>query len=273
MTTISKNIKFLRKRKRLTQEQLAEKIGIKRSLLGAYEEGRADPRLNNLLAVSRIFDVSVDRLISGELTEEGLSANPSHLGIENQSLKVLSITVDKENRENIELVPYKASAGYLNGYSDPEYIENLPRFQLPTLPSSGTYRAFEISGDSMLPLQSGTVIIGQYLEHLENIKGGQTYVLLTKTEGVVYKRVSSQLTEKGTLVLISDNIQYSPYEIDVAEILEVWEAIAYISKSFPQPNTINSIGSLNDHGITLEKLTSMVLDLQKEVIKLQSGRS
>src|SRR5690606_15081353 len=145
MTTVSKNIKQLRKSARLTQEQLAEKIGIKRSLLGAYEEGRADPRLNNLLAIARIFDVSVDQLISNDISnpEDAVKIhrdNPRDSG-SNSGLKILSITVDKDNNENIELVPYKASAGYLNGYADPEFLGELTKFQLPFLPSSGTYRA------------------------------------------------------------------------------------------------------------------------------------
>ena len=41
MTLISNNIKVLRKKAGFTQEQLSAKIGIKRSVLGAYEEGRA----------------------------------------------------------------------------------------------------------------------------------------------------------------------------------------------------------------------------------------
>lgn len=267
MTKISQNIKFLRKRARLTQEQLAEKIGIKRSLLGAYEEGRADPRLNNLLAISRIFNVSVDQLISTDIDEDTI-ASATTTG---NNLKVLSITVDSDNKENIELVPYKASAGYLNGYADPEYLENLPKFQLPTLPNSGTYRAFEISGDSMLPLPSGTVVIGQYVESLADIKNGETYILLTKSEGVVYKRVVNQAEETGTLLLISDNRNYPPYEVKAEDILEIWAARSYISNTFPQPSANGAVLSSNEE-ITLEKLTSIVLDLQKEVINLQSEK-
>lgn len=268
MTQISQNIKFLRKNERLTQEQLAEKIGIKRSLLGAYEEGRADPRLNNLLAISRIFNVSVDQLISTNINKDTLSSFPN----DSNNLKVLSITVDKENKENIELVPYKASAGYLNGYADPEYLGQLPKFQLPMLPSIGTYRAFEISGDSMLPLQSGTVVIGQYVEQLADIKSGQTYVLLTNNEGVVYKRIINQVNEKGSLLLISDNDYYPPYEVSANEVLEIWAAKSYISNSFPQSGTADKAITINGKEITLEKLTAIVLDLQKEIINLQSER-
>lgn len=275
MTTVSKNIKFLRKRERLTQEQLAEKIGIKRSLLGAYEEGRADPRLNNLLAISRVFDVSVDKLISFDISDNPDSFKNDSLSSSslNNNLKILSITVDKEDRENIELVPYKASAGYLNGYADPEYIGDLPKFQLPFLPSSGTYRAFEITGDSMLPLQSGTIIIGQYVESINNIKNGETYVLLTHKEGVVYKRIIHQ-KDSNALYLISDNENYPPYTVEAGEILEVWEAKTYISKSFPKTNTHSLEPAPVGDGkeITLERLAGIVLNLQKEVINLQSAK-
>src|SRR5690606_35535486 len=104
------------------------------------------------------------------------------------SVRALSITVDGEDKENIELVPVKASAGYLNGYADPEYIAELPRFSLPMFRQS-TYRALEIKGDSMLPLQPGSVVIAEYEEDWSSIKPGLTYLVISKDEGIVYKRI------------------------------------------------------------------------------------
>lgn len=241
---------------------MAEQIGIKRSLLGAYEEGRADPRLNNLLSMAAVFQVTVDVLISkdvSKLSEEELYANEASNG--GKGLKVLSITVDKNDKENIELVPQKAAAGYLNGYSDPEFLEELPKFQLPILPQQGTYRAFEISGDSMLPILAGTIIIGRYVESVNDIKNGKTYVLVTSKEGVVYKRVFNYIAERGKLFLVSDNRTYAPYEVGASEVMEVWEAKAFISVDFPDPDAQSEL--------TLDKLAHMVLDLQQEIIKLK----
>ena len=261
MTLVSKNIKYLRKTNNYTQEQFAEKIGIKRSLLGAYEEGRADPRLNNLLNIAKQFNVSVDTLISKNVEEMTDPSVPSTPGSETkEKFKVLAITTDQNNEENIELIPQKASAGYLNGYTDPEYLKELPKFQLPFLAKNGTYRAFEITGDSMLPLESGTVVIGKYLEQAADIVNGKTYVLVTGKEGIVYKRVFNYAEENGKLFLASDNKIYSPYEVEVEDVLEVWEAKAFICVSFPEP----------DSEMTLEKLTGIVIDLQQEVIKLKS---
>ena len=255
MTIISNNIRYLRKNHGYTQAQFAEKMNIKRSLVGAYEEGRADPRLNNLIKIAEVFSVDVDTLISKDISTLSISEATK------EKLKILAITVDKQDNENIELVPQKAAAGYLNGYADTEYIQELPRFQLPNLPKSATYRAFEISGDSMLPLQSGTIVIGSYVEKITEIKNGKTYVLVTSKEGVVYKRVFNYLEEQNKLALVSDNIAYSPYNIAPTDVLEIWAAKAFIAVSFPDPKQSNDI--------SLDKLSVILKDLQEELVRLK----
>ncbi len=272
MSIVSNNIRTLRKQMGFTQEQFAERIGIKRSLLGAYEEGRADPRLNNLQNMATEFSIPVDLLLTRDLSRLGrdeiqkLAKKESNNGKE--KFKVLSITVDQQNRENIELVPQKAAAGYLNGFADPEYLEELPRFQLPLLPQTGTYRAFEISGDSMLPLTSGTVIIGQYLENARDIREGKTYVFVTAKEGVVYKRAYRNGHE-NSLTLVSDNQSYSPFDVELNDIMEIWEAKAFISMQLPDPNANPGNGRTAKPDMSLEKLAGLVLELQNEVIKLK----
>lgn len=261
MSLISENLKHLRKKLGLTQEQMAEQLGIKRSLLGAYEEGRADPRISNLLKFAEIFSLPVDQLISIDLTNSKDGTLESTPKVPKDNLKVLSITVDKYDKENIELVPQKAAAGYMNGYSDPEYIEELPRFQLPVLPGNATYRAFEISGDSMLPLRSGTIVIGQYLEEVSSVKNSKTYVLVTRDEGIVYKRVFKYSDNQELFCLASDNRQYSTYDVRGSDFIEIWEAKAFISMEFPDPE--------EEEEMTLRKLGDIVLDLQQEVIKLK----
>lgn len=262
MSIVSDNIKHLRKLHSWTQADFAEKIDIKRSLVGAYEEGRADPRLNNLLNMSKVFRVPVDFLISKDLTGLSTEQIQKLVAPRKTSSKVLSITVDSNNEELIDLIPQKASAGYLNGYADPEYLEDLPKFQLPNLPKSGTYRAFEITGDSMLPLRPGTIVISKYLDDIREIKNGRCYVILSKEEGVVYKRVFDYTSENGKLFLVSDNKAYSPYDIDITDVIEIWEAKAYLSMDLPE---------YSEDSMDFEKLKSIVLELQQEVIKLKDN--
>lgn len=67
MSIVSENIKYLRNLNRLTQEQFSNRIGIKRSLLGAYEEARANPPLDKLKLIATSFGVSVDALIKQDI--------------------------------------------------------------------------------------------------------------------------------------------------------------------------------------------------------------
>jgi len=252
---LSKNLRFLRAESGMTQSELAEKLGLQRTMISAYEDGRSEPKLSTLGILSELFGCSVDELLYHDIQEKGRKA------IQTKSVKVLAVTVDKEENEKISMVAQKASAGYLNGFSDPEYMESLPQFHLPNLSRHATYRAFELSGDSMLPLVPGTVVIGSYVEQLKDIKSGKTYVLVTITEGVVYKRVFNYLEENGKLFLVSDNQQYKPYEIKGEDVLEVWEARAYISTDFPNPKD-------RTQPVTNEDLSQMILDLKAEIIRM-----
>lgn len=264
MDKINANIKFIRKQKGLTQQAFANLIGIKRSSLGAYEEGRAKPNYKTIENIAKKFNISIEKLFTQDLAqiaEASVFGTSTPLPTEGKditgkSLRVLSITVDKDNNENIELVPVKAAAGYLEGYSDPNYLEKLPKFRLPFL-NTGTYRAFEIKGDSMLPLQPGSVVVGEYVEDWNYIKDGQTCIVVSSSEGIVYKRIVNKIKKDGSLILRSDNMAYPPYAVKVDELAEIWVAKAFISKDMPTTD------------VSLEKLMLMVMDLQQEVFKLK----
>ncbi len=250
MSNIASNLKFLRKKHNLTQQQFADIMEIKRASVGAYEEDRADPKYDLLKKIADYYGLSMDELANDVIDEKWKPIPKSNAS----NLRILSITVDQDDRENIELVPVKASAGYLNGYADPEYVKELPRFNLPMF-NQGTYRAFEIKGDSMLPLPSGSVIIGEYVENWHDIKSGQTYVVISKDEGIVYKRIGARFKEDKGLKLVSDNKVYEPYWVDAADILEIWKAKAFISTEFPDPSPEP----------TMESLTSMMAQMQKTI--------
>ncbi len=237
----------------MTQREFAERIGVKQATLGAYEEGRATPPLNVLSDISRNFKISLDNLINSELS--GLPEK-SWKNQAKPRKEVLAITVDAHNRENVELVTQKASAGYLSGFQDPEFVKDLPKISMPVLPRNRTYRAFEIQGDSMLPVQPGSIIFAEYVEDVTAIKNGKLYVLVTRNDGIVFKRVFNFSGKENKLLLVSDNRLYEPYGVDVADILEVWAAKAFFSSQFP-----DSDGSAMSP--LVEQLALQVLQLQK----------
>jgi transcriptional regulator with XRE-family HTH domain len=260
MTMINKNLKFLRTRAGLTQKQLAEKMGLKQPVIGAYEEDRATPPLACLLEISDLFKVSLDVLSRKDLSK--LSEKEWQKTI-SPGKEVLAITVDKDNQENVELVSQKASAGYLNGYQDVEYLVDLPKISLPMLPRNATFRAFEIKGDSMLPMLPGSIVFGEYVESAADVKNGKLYIVISQQEGIVFKRVYSFADTDEKILLVSDNRQYNPYTIKIEDVLELWEAKAYFSNKFLE---------IEEQPMPADSLAYAVLKLQEEVARLKIKR-
>jgi transcriptional regulator with XRE-family HTH domain len=233
MNYANANMKYLRKLRGWTQEEFATKLDIKRSLLGAYEEERAEPRFDVLESVCEMFKLTMDDLMRKDLND-----NKGGF-LQKRRLAKLS-----SNSNEIVFVPVKAAAGYLAGYADPEFVDELNTFTLPML-SGGNYRAFEIIGDSMLPTPSGSVIVGEKIENLDNLKANYTYIVVSRNEGIVYKRVMKNNRIKNKLTMISDNPQYEPYNINADEVLEVWQAQFVLSKANTQQRwDVNQLASL-----------------------------
>jgi transcriptional regulator with XRE-family HTH domain len=248
MSTAGQNLKYLRKLRGWTQEEFANKLGIKRSLVGAYEEERADPRIDILEIVGDIFKLSLDELLLKDLSDTG----GSYLAKRRQQ-KMMSA-----ERNLIHFVPVKAAAGYLAGYADSEFIDELNTFTLPML-AGGNYRAFEIIGDSMLPTPSGSIIVGEKVDGgIDDIKNNMAYILVSRNEGIVYKRIVKSNKAKNKLTLVSDNPQYQPYQVNADDIVELWQAQSVISKVTVQQrwdvnSLANLVNNLQDQVSTLKK--------------------
>ncbi|MCX6330958.1 MAG: helix-turn-helix domain-containing protein [Bacteroidia bacterium] len=234
------NIKFLRKRRGRTQDDVAVALNLKRSTLSGYENGVAQPGIKILVSFSRYFNMSIDTLLKIDMTK----LSESQLGelergydayVKGSNLRVLTTTVNSDNTENIELVPEKAKAGYTTGYADPEYIGELPRFRLPFLSDKRKYRTFQLKGDSMLPIPDGSWVTGEFLQDWRDIKSGKAYVVFTINDGIVFKIVENNVKADGKLVLYSLNPIYEPYEVHINEVKEVWKFINYISNELPEP--------------------------------------
>jgi len=290
MIYLKENIKFLRKQRAMTQGQLAGLLESKRSLIGSYEEGRGVPKLSMIRRMAEIFEVSMDHLLAVDLSQEEAEGRRQEaedkwegrrqkaedklegrrLKAEDKrmeggdatetgggKLKILSVVVTPDNDELISIVPVKASAGYLNGRADAEYIGQLPHFSMPVaeLSRGRSYRVFQLKGDSMLPLTPGSYIFCDYVEQVADISEGKPYVLITADEGIVYKRIF--LSCENQLQLKSDNPEYEPYTIETSSVLEIWRALGFLSFELPEPDALN-----------MQKLSAVVSKMQEEITKM-----
>jgi len=277
MVYLKENMKYLRKMIGITQGDLAEKLDIKRSLIGSYEEGRGVPKLSVIKQMAEHFGVSMDELLGEELSkkesdvgsqksevrrQKAVGSSNEEKNNENRNntgLKILSVVVDSDNEERISIVPAKASAGYLNGRADIGYMEQLPNFSMPVaeLNKGKTYRVFQLKGDSMLPVAPGSYIFCDYVESITGIREGKPYVLITADEGIVYKRIF--MPNETQLLLKSDNPEYESYTVEISSIFEIWKAIGFLSFELPDPNAMN-----------VQNLSSVVAKLQKDVERMKS---
>lgn len=259
---LSKNLTYLRKSKQLSQNTLACIVGISRTTYVGYEKGTSEPVAGVLMKLADYFEVTVDDLIRGDV-DLPIFRQPRQIArLLDSGIRILSVTVDSQQRENIQYVPEAAIAGYLSEHNHPEYIEQLPHFQLPKL-TDGSYRAFDIQGDSMPPLHDGYVLIGRFVEHERDLKSGDRYVLIIKDKGIVFKRVvrddtkRTRLTGSSWVILMSDNPAYLPYSVEVADILEAWEMVAFVGFSdVYQDNT----HLLNDRLQLIEQKLTQLID-------------
>jgi transcriptional regulator with XRE-family HTH domain len=247
MSIAAQNLKYLRKLRGWTQEEFATKLKIKRSLLGAYEEERAEPRLEVLELVSDMFRLSLDELLRKKMQD----AKGSNYLAKRRAQKMAGLP------NSIQLVPVKAAAGYLAGYGDPEFLDELNTFTLPML-AGGNYRAFEIVGDSMLPTPSGSVIVAEKIDNLESVKSNLTYIVVSRNEGIVYKRVMKNNKLKNKITLISDNTVFQPYTVNAEDVLEIWKAEMVLSKANVEQRwdvnqLANLVSNLQDQVTTLKR--------------------
>jgi len=265
MNHFSNNIKLLRSRRKRTQNEVALALNMKRTTINALENSISQPTVPQLQAFSKYFGIAIDTLINIDLIRLSEMQftdlqNGFDVFIRGTNLRVIATTVDPQNNDNIEFVNEKAQAGYVTSFADPEYIGKLPVFQLPFLSKEKKYRAFTISGDSMLPIPSGSVVIGEFVQNFLDIKNGQACIVVTRDEGIVFKLAENNIAEKRSFKLISLNAEYEPYEIAVTEIKEIWKFVCYLNTEIPEPESDlqKVVQSVNAMKMELQQLKSLM---------------
>lgn len=253
MEYLPHNIRYLRSQLKVSQQKVADDLLITRGRYAKYEDGASEPPVEILLKIARYYHISIDLLVSVDLRRIPLE---KILELPDNRI-ILPITVDADGENKIEIIPHKASMGYLNGYSDPEYIESLQNISLPFL-KAGQYRAFPVEGDSMPPHKDGSFIVGRYMERLSDLKVGSSYVWITRNEGITYKRLANISDSQVTLK--ADNNLYKPYDLGLNDVHEVWEyACSIATEEFTS----------DDFEMDSQVVIRLLAELKEEVARLK----
>ncbi|QHV97766.1 helix-turn-helix domain-containing protein [Spirosoma endbachense] len=252
---IADNLVVLRNYHKLTQVEVAQLIGIGRTTLTGYEKGEHYPTIDVAIQIATLYKVTVEALLYKPMRAmsprqlEKFIATPDPV-LSGQLLQVREVvtSVGPDNEENIELVPLRATMGYVSGgYQDEQFIASLSTFRLPLpdISRNRKYRLFPTEGESMLPIPSGAYVLGEYIEDWYSIKDG-TGCVVVSTDGIVIKKITNELAAKSQLRLHSLNPAFTPYELNVSHILELWKFKLFISLDFPdaEPSLSTILGEI-----------------------------
>ena len=256
MSHVGKNIRKLRTVKKLSQAAFAELFGLARPSVGAYEEGRSEPKMETLIQIAQHFGLSVDLLLTKELTVNELynfdifrqgTAAPTPPGAPPAAGPPPDVT---------PYVPGRRSLEYIVQHHDPAYLAGLPWLKLPHQ-LSGPTRAFEIRGAEMqLPKRQGlrhkdTVLCARVDPTKPNLLTGSIYVFVTPGK-ILVRRVAGP-ADGPRLQLRADNADYSPQELDLSQALEIWEVKGVFTAHLRPP------ARLDERVATLEQQVAELL--------------
>jgi len=238
MNYIKQNISYLRKKAGLNQGELGNELQYTRDNIASYERG-TEPKIDFIQKIVNYFHIDIESFINTDLSIP--REVPKKIEKFTNSLQMPKVvTIDSFGNNNIALVNVRARAGYLNGYGDAEFIEKLPSYNLPGL-GNKTLRAFELEGNSMNPtLHNRDIVFAEWVEGIDFIREDRVHVLVTKTEGVVIKRLLNRVNQYGYIIAKSDAInqrnEYPNIHIPAEDISEIWYPKMYLSADFRSPS-------------------------------------
>ena len=178
-------LKELRKLNKITQDKLAEKIGVARSTISMYEVGASEPDIQILTKLANFFNCSIDYLLGNDKKSQGVK------------IPVLGVIPAG--------IPIEAVEDVL-GYEE----------ITPKLASTGEFFALKVKGDSMLPdIKNGDILIVRQQEDAEN---GDTCVIMVNGNDATVKKIKKM--ESG-IMLIPNNSDFETMFFSNEEILSL----------------------------------------------------
>ncbi len=257
MSFIGKNIKKIRTVKKLSQAAFAELFSLARPSVGAYEEGRAEPKIDTVLAMASHFGLSTDALLRKELTVNELysldilkgefdpTQMPPALGKssrQEQTAGKALLNATPTAAAGIPLVDRQSALEYIVNLDKRDFIAKLPTIALPG-EGKGVKRAFEYSGQEMYQhesgLRQGDILLCQLLkkEELTSLESDKIYLFVTP-QRLISRRLQ-QADHKG-VALKADNPAFDTMHLPAEEILECWEVIGKWSTHLGAPAHLES---------------------------------
>lgn len=235
MSKIGKNIKKIRSVKKMSQADFAQLFNLARPSVGAYEEGRSEPKIETLIEIAKYFKISTDALLTKELTINELYK--FDLFSAGGKVKTQSdVLVDKDLlKEETPLVLLDKSTEYIISHKNKDFINSLPCFQFPFTQFEKT-RAFQVDGKEMEYENCGIhhqdILLCDRVTREDSLEVGTLYVLITD-DAIRVRRLSN--IDKN-LTFKTDDPSFDILHYSRNALLEIWKVRAYYSEHLKAPS-------------------------------------
>ncbi len=238
MSYFGKNIRKIRNVKKLSQQAFAELFDLKRGTLGAYEEERSEPRIETIITIANHFSITIDDLLTKELTVNKLLKFKDDLALQG--------SFDKEKFTEVPCITPKTEADYALYFDKLHFIEDLPKLHLPINPDK-KYRGYLISNLEMTNNDKAycpkDVIIGEKVATNDITKTENGSLVIVLLHGKVLFRKFYHSSAKITLQATNSNID--DLEVDPTEIKELWKVCYTFFKRLPDNHNVEIEQKLN----------------------------
>ena len=236
MSFIGKNIKKIRAVKKMSQSEFAQLFHLARPSIGAYEEGRTEPKIDTIIQMAKHFKLSIDILLTKELTiNELYQFDIFKKEFAGQSHQV----VDKDDvKEQTPLVALDNHLNYIVNHQNKDFVNHLPVIQFPFTKDKKS-RAFQVSGHEMMVENQGIhhkdILLCLPIS-TQAMERGHIYVVVTAHQ-IVARRFHTLHEE---YVFICDNTTFDQLSLKKEDILELWKADARFSAHLGMPTRLES---------------------------------
>ncbi len=209
-----KNLKKIRNVKGMSQQEFADIFDLKRGTLGAYEEGRSNPKLETVIKIANHFSIGLEELLISELTVNKLLKFNERLTVENDSYKRIDF-------EGIPCVMPADKYDFIKGYSSGFALEKLSVIKLPYIDSENRI-AFAVDDLAMtggaVEFFPKDIVIGVEWDKT-SIEDKSLMVVLTNSE-LIFRRF---YTDEGHSVLKADHHGVEDVVLLPEDILYIWK--------------------------------------------------
>jgi transcriptional regulator with XRE-family HTH domain len=252
MSCFGNNVKKIRGVKGLSQQAFADLFDLKRGTLGAYEEGRSEPKIETIIKIANHFSISIDNMLTAELTVNQLLRF-------NDQLTVATEELEKEEFASVPCITPKNSKDYLAYCENQQFINDLPEITLPINPEK-IFRAYTVDSLEMPSQDEGLfpndVIIAENvpLDVVPKLNAG-TMVLAVTAGKFILRRM--YVTGKN-ITLRADHKNIEDLSIKLTNVKELWRVRYVFYRRLPEAaNDITSkMNALQKQMEELRKLTS-----------------